>query len=503
MMPDRLSLANLSRVAATTRPLVDPRALGVGIVHLGLGAFHRAHQAQFTEEAVAARGGDWGSCGVSLRSRGVVDQLAPQDCLYTVLTRSSDTTSARVTGVVRAALFAGAQPAQVRGRLVDPAVRVITLTVTEKGYRRDPATGRLRRDDDGVRADVAGGDPRTVVGLLVRGLQARMRGDAGPLTVVCCDNLAHNGAALAGLVRDFVDLLPPGERAPLATWLGANVSFPNTMVDRIVPATTAADRAEAAALVGLADEGTVVTEPFRQWVIEDDFRSARPAWEDAGAMFTRDVTPYEVMKLRMLNAAHSALAYLGALAGSETIADAMREPAFAELVDRLLQNDAEPTLDPPDGIDLDGYRGELLARFGNHALRHRTEQVAMDGSQKLPERLLPTLRERRAAGAEPRWAAFTLAAWLRWVWADTRDDGAPRVLDDPLAPRLTRALGTATSASQVVDRLLGVREIFGDALAEDEVIRKLLVDALEQLARRGAVAAARAWVAESGGEEKR
>lgn len=499
--PDRLGLATLPRVPAGVGPLVDPRELGIGIVHLGLGAFHRAHQARFTEDAVAARGGAWGICGVTLRSRTVVDQLEPQDGLYTVLVRSEHETSARVAGVVREVLFAGAQPAQVVARLADAAVHVATLTVTEKGYRHDPASGRLRRGDEGVRADVAGGDPRTVVGLLVRGLQARMRAGAGPLAVVSCDNLTHNGSMLAGLVREFVDLLPMSESASLATWMGDNVTFPNTMVDRLVPATTAADRAEATARVGLVDEGTVVTEPFRQWVIEDDFRAARPAWESAGALLTGDVAPYELMKLRMLNASHSTLAYLGALAGYGTIAEAMHEDAFAELVDRLMQDDVAPTLEPPDGFDLDAYRRELLERFGNRALRHGTEQVAMDGSHKLPQRLLPIVRERRAAGAEPRWAAFALAAWLRWVWTERRDDGTPRVLNDPLAPQLTRAIGGASSAAEVVDRLLGIREVFGDELPDDEVVRELLVEAVEQLARRGSIEAARVRVAESRREE--
>jgi fructuronate reductase len=493
--PDRLSLANLPRITAGTGPLVDPRGLDIGIVHLGIGAFHRAHQAVFTEEAVAARGGPWGICGVTLRSRAVVDQLAPQDGLYTVLTRTGAATTARVAAVVREVLFAGAQPADVVARIGDPTVRVVTTTVTEKGYRHDPGTGRLHREDEGIRADAAGGDPRTVLGLLVRGLQARRRADAGPLAVVCCDNLAHNGATLAGLVREFVDLLPSDG---MAAWLDEQVSFPNTMVDRIVPATTAADRDEAAALLGLVDHGVVATEPFRQWVIEDDFRSARPEWEAAGALLTTDVAPYEVMKLRLLNAPHSALAYLGALAGCETIADAMAEPALAELVDRLMRDDAQPTLVPPDGFDVEAYRRQLLQRFGNPVLRHRAEQVGLDGSQKLPQRLLPTIRERRAVGAEPHWAVFTLAAWLRWVWSDRRDDGTPRVLDDPLAPRLRRAVGGATSAAQVVDRLLGVREVFGPELAEDPVVRALLVEALDLLARRGAVPATRAWLSEFG-----
>ncbi len=487
---ERLSLRTLSQVASGRRPRVDPRGLGVGIVHLGIGAFHRAHQAEFTEDAVAARGGDWGICGVTQRSPAVVEQLMPQDGLYTLLTRRPSAVDARVVGAVREVLFAGTDP--VVARLADPAVRVVTLTVTEKGYRHDPASGRMRRDDPLTAADALGGPPRTVVGQIVRGLEARMRGDAGPVTVLSCDNLSHNGRTLAGLVDDFVALVAAGR--PLASWIAENVRFPSSMVDRIVPATTAVDHADVRRLIGMHDEGVVATEPFRQWVIEDDFPAGRPAWDAAGALFTDDVTPYEVMKLRMLNGAHSALAYLGALAGCATIATTMAHDAFATVAQRLMHDDARPTLSIPSGIDLDAYEQQLLERFANPALRHRTIQVAMDGSQKLPQRLLATLRARRAAGESPRWVTLAVAAWMRWVWADRLDDGTPRVLDDPLAPMLAAAASGSGSAVEVVDRLLDVREVFGDDLRDDPVIRAQLTDALEQLAVDGALGAAAAVV---------
>jgi fructuronate reductase len=454
----RLSLDTLARVPDAVRPRVDPRSRRIGIVHLGIGAFHRAHQAVFTEDA----GDGWGICGVSPRSRTVVDELAPQDGLYTVLTRSAAQVDARVVGAVREVRFADAS------RIADPAVRVVTLTVTEKGYRHDPATGRLRLDDDGIRADLAGAPPRTVVGQLVRGLATRRDAGAGPVAVVSCDNLAHNGRTLAGLVSEFVAALPDES---LAAWIAAQVSFPSTVVDRIVPATTPEDRAEARRLTGLDDFGTVATEPFKQWVIEDDFPGGRPTWEKAGALLTSDVTPYELIKLRMLNGSHSALAYLGALAGCETIAETMAR--FAEVPRRLMSEDVVPTLNVPDGFDIAAYQQQLLDRFANPALRHRTLQVAMDGSQKLPQRLLTTIRARRAAGAEPRWAALAVAAWMRWVCV------APE-LNDPMADRLRAAVAGA-SPEQVVDRLLAITEVFGDDLREDGVVRDLLVDALQRI----------------------
>lgn len=502
-MADRLGLRTLPRVAQASAPSVDPRGLRVGIVHLGVGAFHRAHQAQFTEDAIAAAGGDWGICGVAPRSPGAVDQLAPQDGLYTILTRGPDDSHAHVVGALREVLFAGSRSADVSARIADPAVRIVTLTVTEKGYRHDPATGRLRRDDIGTRSDLAGAPPQTVIGLLVRGLQARMAGDAGPISVACCDNLERNGRTVRGLVSDFVDLLPSGQGAPLRSWIDENVGFPDSVVDRIVPATTPADRANVTRLIGLEDEAVVVTEPFRQWVIEDRFPGGRPAWDRAGVLLTDDVRSYELMKLRILNGAHSALAYLGALAGCATIADGMACDALAAVAQRLMCDDAEPSLDVPDGFDVASYQRQIMERFANPALRHLTVQVAMDGSQKLPQRLLSTMRARRSVGAEPRLTAFAVAAWMRWVWSEHTDTGKRRVLDDPLAPTMARAIGGATSASQVVDRLLGVREIFGEDLGTDPVVRGLLVDSLRALAADGAIEAARKLVGERNDRKER
>ena len=281
---------------------VTPPGTGTGrIVHLGIGAFHRAHQAVYTEDA----GDGWRICGVSQRSRDMVDRLGPQDGLYSVLVRGPGGTTIRVIGSVGQVRFAGDDPDAVVARIADPATRIVTLTVTEKGYHHDPATRRLRVDDPEVAQDLAGRAPRTAVGQLARGLAARQ----DPITVVCCDNLPSNGPLLRGLVEDFC--------AKSGITLDVDLAFPATMVDRIVPATTAADRDEAERLLGLRDEAVVVTEPFTQWVIEDSFAAERPAWERAGAIITGDVAPYETMKLRLLNGSHSMIAYLGALAGFE------------------------------------------------------------------------------------------------------------------------------------------------------------------------------------------
>ncbi|MHA6627407.1 mannitol dehydrogenase family protein [Pseudonocardia sichuanensis] len=487
----RLDLDALPGLAAAQRPLVDPRSLGTGIVHLGIGAFHRAHQAVFTEEAVAAAGGDWGICGVSQRSRGVVDQLRPQDGLYSVLERG-ERTSMRVAGAVRDLLFAAEEGERLQALLAAPTTRLVTLTVTEKGYRHDPATGRLRRADPDVAADLAGeGLPRTVVGQLVRGLAARRAADAGPVTLLSCDNLPANGAVLRGLVGDFCAALPAAEGEPLAAWIAESVRFPSSMVDRIVPATTDDDRAEVARLLGCDDHGVVVTEPFRQWVVEDDFPGGRPAWERAGAVLTADVAPYEAMKLRLLNGSHSTLAYLGALAGHAHVADAMRDAGIAGVVADLMARDVEPTLAVPDGFDVGAYQRELVERFHNPALRHRTVQIAMDGTQKLPQRLLGTIADRLAAGAEPRFACLGVAAWMRYVWVRQAEDGTPLPVDDPLADRLGQLTAQAATPAAVVDALLSLEEVFGEDLPENGRFRALVEEALEALTKGGVAAATR------------
>ena len=348
----RLSLADLGETPQSARPPVDPRALKTGIVHLGLGAFHRAHQAVFTQAAMAATGDTrWGICGVTQRSRDVIEQLADQDGLYSVLERG-DQTSISLLAPIRELLFVKTQSEDLMAHLAAPSLQVVTLTITEKGYRHDPAIGRLLVADSETQADVEGRAPQTVVGQLVRGFQARSRLDAGPLTVVCCDNLPSNGRTLARLVADFCGCLPAAESAPTLAWIESFVRFPCTMVDRIVPATTAADRAEAARLLGVEDEGVVVAEPFMQWVIEDSFATSRPAWEAAGAILTDDVAPYEAMKLRLLNGSHSAIAYLGALAGYDYVADFVRVDQVAAYVRALMDFDVTPTLAVPAGFEI-------------------------------------------------------------------------------------------------------------------------------------------------------
>jgi fructuronate reductase len=438
----------VNRLSLQTWPREVPSS--VGIAHIGIGAFHRAHQAVYTEDA----GDGWGVCGITQRSGAVAGLLVPQDGLYSVLERGPAGTSARVIGAVREVLTGEA----TASRIMDPDVRIVSLTVTEKGYRRDPASGRLRLDDPEVQADLAGRPPRTVIGRLVHGLARR----EAPVTVLCCDNLPANGSTLRGLVEEYA--------ARAGVQIRCETAFPSTMVDRIVPATTPEDLDEAERLLGVRDEGAVVTEPFTQWVIEDAFAAGRPAWDAAGAILTQDVAPYETMKLRLLNGAHSMLAYLGSR--FTYVSEAVGE--LGEAVRRYMDEDASPTLEVPDGFDLEAYKTSLLERFANPALKHRTAQIAMDGSQKLPQRLLGVVRDRLTAGAEPRWAALAVAAWMRHVCT-------ARELDDPLADSLRKSVAGASAPAEVVDALLGITEIFGTDLRESAVFRDLLVEHLTGL----------------------
>jgi fructuronate reductase len=490
MSRPHLSLAALDHIGHTrsgrrrawTGPALDPRSLRVGIVHLGIGAFHRAHQAVLTELAAAASGRhDWGITGVTQRSARVRDQLMAQDGLYSIVERGPGSAAPRVVGSIREVLHAPADPAAVTDRIADPATRIVTLTVTEKGYRRGNG-GRLDLSDPGIIADLTGRPPGSVVGQLVAGLRRRMTRDGGPLTVLSCDNLVGNGTVLCGLVDDFVGALPPAQAGPLADWVAASVRFPCSVVDRIVPATTAADREAAAAILGLHDAGVVMTEPYCQWVIEDDFAGDRPLWELAGAVLTQDVSAWEAVKLRMLNATHSLLAYGGALLGHETIAQAVADERLAAEADALMTVDVAPTLPGPDGLDLAAYRRTVLERFANPEMRHRTAQVAMDGSQKLPVRLLGTVRDRLAAGAMPTHAAFAIAAWMTYVarGRDLTDRLLP--LEDPLAVPLRRAAAAGTGdPRRLVRSMLGITEIFGTDLRDHDGFRDELANQVARL----------------------
>ncbi|MEW2589819.1 mannitol dehydrogenase family protein [Micromonospora aurantiaca] len=483
LTPDRLGLATLRHLPPESRPLLRPGTVPAGIVHLGLGAFHRAHQAVHTEAAVGAAGGDWGIIGVAPRSTGVVDALAAQDCLFSVTTLAADGADTRVVGALTGVRHAASNPDAVVGLLADPAIRVVTLTVTEKAYRLDPVTAALTVDADLTADLTTGRPPRTVPGLLVRGLLARAAADAGPIALVSCDNLPANGRRLRGLVEQCLALARVPDAS--AERVLAAVTCPGTMVDRIVPASTDETRDTARRALGVTDLAAVAAEPWSQWVIEDDFPGGRPAWERSGAILTGDAGPWERLKLRALNGVHSATAYLGALAGAETVAEALTLPHLDAVLRRLLAEEIAPSFTPPAGADVADYGEQVLARFGNPAIRYRTTQVAMDGSQKLPQRVLHTVADLRAAGRSARWSALVVAAWLRFLLGYA-DDGRPLPLDDPLADRLRAALAAgAHTPAGVVDAVFALREVFPADLAADEEFRADVTGWLTALERHG------------------
>ncbi|WP_306754366.1 mannitol dehydrogenase family protein [Paracoccus actinidiae] len=455
----------------------EPTTAG-GIVHLGLGAFFRAHGAVYVAEA-----GGWGITGVSLQSPGTRDKLRPQGWAYTALELAPDGKKPQVVAVLRDVLVAPEDPQAVLDVMAAPDTHIVSLTVTEKGYCHEPSTGRLNRDHPDIRHDLANPLPKSAPGFLVRALALRRAAGLPPFTVLCCDNLPENGRVVRGVVGDLARLIDPA----LADWIEAHGAFPSTMVDRIVPATTPTDLDRLEAASGYRDEAPVMHEPFRQWVIEDRFCGPRPAFETVGAQMVADVTPYEHMKLRMLNGTHSSLAYLGYLAGHETIADTMADPVFADFVRRLWHDEIIPALTPPPGEDLAAYADALAARYANPAIRHRTWQIAMDGSQKLPQRILGTIGESRAAGRAVPGLTLAVAAWMRYI--SGRDEKGQAIeVKDPLSTRLA-ALWRDDPAQTVVG-FLGLAEVFPPALRDDAGFAADLSAALSRLVRDGARATA-------------
>ncbi|MGL4288302.1 MAG: mannitol dehydrogenase family protein [Phreatobacter sp.] len=477
----RLSNATLGGLAAgIARPAYDRGAVTTGIVHLGIGAFHRAHQAVVIDDRLAAGETSWGIVGASLRAGDTRDALKPQDGLYTLGIRSAEPTRFRVIGAISKVLVAPEDPERLLARLADPAVRIVSLTVTEKGYCHDPASGTLAEDHPDIRHDLSQDLPRSAPGYLVEALRRRRRAGHAPFTVLSCDNLPANGATVKRVLTRFASL----RDADLSHWVDAELACPSTMVDRIVPATTDADRIEINAALGVSDAWPVVAEPFWQWVVEDHFPTGRPDLAASGVEMVGDVAPYELMKLRLLNGAHSTLAYLGYLAGYETVAAAVADQGILSVVTRLM-DEATPTLRPLPGFDLESYKRDLRLRFANPALRHRTWQIAMDGSQKLPQRLVGPARERLALGQPIGVMALGIAAWMRYVTA-TDEKGAAIDLRDPLADRLKAIAAEAGPvAERLAPALLAVREIFAADFAVDPRVVEPVTRALDSLFQVG------------------
>ncbi len=445
---------HLSR-AADGRP-----AAPVRVVHLGVGNFFRAHQAWYTEHSDDAD--QWGIAAFTGHSRRTADELASQDCLYTLLVRHESESLPEVIGSV-SAVHVGSDLTALVAHMASSNIGVVTLTVTEAGYCRNEKGG-LDLESAAVQADVsalrAGGPDSldTVPGRLVAGLSARCDAGAGPLAVVSCDNVPHNGAMTQRVVTELAHQVDPD----LAGWVDANVSFVTTMVDRITPRATDADLADARALTGVEDAALVVTEPFTEWVLAGDFPAGRPAWETAGARFVSDVKPFETRKLWLLNGAHSTMAYAGSIVGHETVAEAIMDPEVFGWVEDWWDCAAQYLTLPEEEVA--AYRQALFDRFANPNIRHLLAQIAADGSQKVPIRALPVLRAARADGQLPSGATRFVAAWI----AHLRGNGAP--VNDVDGPALTAlAQGPVREGVAAVLEWLGVDDLEVSALVEQQV----------------------------------
>jgi fructuronate reductase len=475
IMTNSSSLARLGRSNAT-KP-------NVGIIHLGLGAFYRAHAAIYIAEAMEHSGGDWGIVGVSLKSPNQRDKLAPQDCAYTALELAPTGPIPHHIEVVQGMLVAPENPTAVLNAMSDEAVKIVTLTVTEKGYCHTPSTGQLLQNHPDIIQDLSDPSaPASALGFLVRALDIRRQKGLRPFTVLTCDNLPDNGHVLRGVVLELAALISDD----LATWIAAEVKFPCTMVDRIVPATKPEDIDMLGDLIGKYDASPVMMEPFRQWVIEDDFVDGlRPDLGAVGVQLVENVSAFEDMKLRCLNGTHSSLAYLGYLGGFETISNTVAEPAFAAFVKSLWADEIIPGLTPPAGVDLQAYADALFARYQNPSIRHLTWQIAMDGSQKLPQRILNQLESGLQAGRPMSGLILAVAAWMRYVGA-VDENGAAIDVRDPMAERLKSLSDAATTDPAKVQALLSTNEIFPTSLQTNPNFVASLTAAYGGLATLGA-----------------
>jgi len=463
-MPDAPQLTSALAVERGIAPPYDRAAVTPGIVHLGVGNFHRAHQAAYVD-AILPHDPNWGIIGVNLRSATMATALAPQDNLYTLAVRDGDQTETRLIGSILSLLHAENGADNVVEVIAAPTIRLVTLTVTEKAYCR-AAGGGLDVNHPDISHDLNAPDaPRTMPGVLVAALKQRKAAGRAGLTLLSCDNLPDNGKVLARVVDEFANTVDPD----LAVWIAENVNFPCSMVDRIVPATTQDDSEAITALTGYVDARPVMTEPFCQWVIEDKFANGRPPLDQVGVTFTDDVTPFETMKLRLLNGAHSTLAYLGYHAGFKTVAAAMENSALAGLVREMMEREIAPTL-APNGTDYAAHIDQLLVRFRNSALNHATLQIAMDGSEKIPQRLLATIRERRAAGLPHARLNLALAGWVRHATGQA-DSGAYQV-DDPLAEAFQALARThMPDVARFAEALFEDTGILGETLSGDGAFR--------------------------------
>ncbi|MDI9974180.1 mannitol dehydrogenase family protein [Rhodococcus sp. IEGM 1307] len=489
MSEPTLSRRNVSAAALIHRRVPE----GTGIVHLGLGNFHRAHQAVYTALAMEREPGPWGILGVASRSSTVADAMNAQDLLYGVVEISPDGARVSVPGSHTGTLVAEQDPESVVRAIADPATKIVTITVTEHGYTVSPETGSLDLDSDVVRRDLGEvRTPRTTIGQIARGLALRASTHAAPVTILSCDNLLSNGRQTERLVREFVGTFAPPLRDDLLSWMNSSVTFPNSMVDRIVPSGSDRYNATARAHLGVRDTIAVPAEPFTMWVMEERFPAGRPAWEHGGALFTDDVEPYELMKVRLLNGTHSLIAYLGALDGRATIPESVAQPFVEAAARRILCDEYLPTVTVPASVDTDDYIRQLFSRWSNTALGHRTSQVGSDGSVKLTQRIPIPALEHLGRGTVPQYLSLTVAAYLCCIAPPPGFDPGPhaRSMTDPARPRLAGMADNAASTTEFVRSVFVDGGLFPSTLASHTDFVSRIADFVDIIVRHGPAVAA-------------
>lgn len=471
----KLNQHNLGQLPPTVaRPSYDRAQLRQGIVHIGVGGFHRAHQAAYTDALMnGGEGLDWAICGIGLRGedRAMRDALAGQDHLYTLFELGDQPdTKVRVIAAINGMLLAadGAEP--LLAKLAEPNIRIVSLTITEGGYCIDDSTGEFRIDLPQIQHDLANPQsPQSVFGYLCEALRRRRAAGTGPFTVMSCDNLPHNGDVARKALLAFAQRLDPD----LADWIASHVSFPNAMVDRITPMTSPAHRQQLRERHGVDDAWPVVCEPFLQWVVEDDFVAGRPAWEKVGVQFTRDVTPYEEMKIKLLNGSHLALTYLGFLQGYRFVHETLADPLLRRYMRTFMDQDVTPQLAPVPGIDLERYKQSLGERFANRAIADQLERVCSDGSSKFPKFIVPTANRLIADGKPLERVALVVAAWALYLRGEDEHGNRYSIPD----PRAADCQARVVQRDGLAARVLGDEAIFGSAIPAS----KAFVSAFERL----------------------
>ena len=486
----RLSAAVIDEVGTRVPvPAYDRESVRCGIVHLGVGGFHRAHEAMYVDALMnLGRASEWGITGVGLMpgDREMQKVMGAQDCLYTLVVKNLDgSLQPRVIGSIVDYLFAPAEPAAVLERLADPATRIVSLTVTEGGYHVNQTDGSFDDSDPAIRADLAGeGTPTTAFGFITEALRLRRESGSAPFAVMSCDNIQGNGTVARDMITAFATLKDP----ELGAWIGENVAFPNSMVDRITPVTADADRDRLEQEYGVEDRWPVVCESFTQWALEDHFPLGRPDFESVGVQVVDDVEPYELMKLRLLNAGHQALCYLGYLGGYRYAHEVASDPLFADFVLGYMDHEATPTLAPVPGIDLDAYKHQLIARFANPEIRDTLARLCAESSDRIPKWLVPVIRHQLAHHGDVRRSALVVAAWARYA-EGVDETGAPIEIVDRRRDQVTER-----ARRQTEDPLafLEDTDLFGD-LHDQPAFTEHYLAALDSLHRHGARATLEAW----------